>query len=255
MVTIRPRPLIEVLTEKTMHVSEVFGPTLQGEGPSAGRPAVFVRLGLCNLDCSWCDTPYTWDWSGKNGVAYDRATELVKRTPSDLADHAWSLAGERAGTIAVISGGEPLVQGSRVAELARLLVDRGMPVEIETNGTLLPPPALEHMALTGQLRFNVSPKLPSSGVSDAIVPEVLAALDLVGSAFKFVVADDDDVDQLIDVTTLLDLDPADVWVMPEGRTTDELASRFGFVFDVAIRHGWNLSHRLHVLAHGDVRGV
>ena len=45
--------------EDTSPVSEVFGPTLQGEGPHAGRPCHFIRLGGCNLSCSWCDTPYS----------------------------------------------------------------------------------------------------------------------------------------------------------------------------------------------------
>ena len=61
-----------------MIVSEVFGPTVQGEGPSCGRIATFVRLGRCDLRCSWCDTPYTWDWHGHNGVRYDPAQELER---------------------------------------------------------------------------------------------------------------------------------------------------------------------------------
>ena len=52
----------------SLTVSEIFGPTFQGEGPFTGRAAVFLRLGRCNLDCKWCDTPYTWDWKGKNGT-------------------------------------------------------------------------------------------------------------------------------------------------------------------------------------------
>ena len=47
-------------------VAECFGvetPTFQGEGPSCGHPALFIRLSRCNLTCARCDTKYTWDWS------------------------------------------------------------------------------------------------------------------------------------------------------------------------------------------------
>lgn len=42
--------------------------TLQGEGASMGRPATFLRLHHCNLDCSWCDAWYTWDQRSKEGM-------------------------------------------------------------------------------------------------------------------------------------------------------------------------------------------
>ena len=59
-------------------VSEVFGPTFQGEGPSSGQRAMFVRLGRCNLDCAFCDTAYTWDWT-----RYDPDAELRRRSVDD----------------------------------------------------------------------------------------------------------------------------------------------------------------------------
>ena len=38
-------------------IVEIFE-SLQGEGWNTGMPAVFVRLGKCNLACGWCDTDY-----------------------------------------------------------------------------------------------------------------------------------------------------------------------------------------------------
>ena len=44
-----------------LKLSEIFE-SIQGEGPTAGEPCVFLRLAMCNLHCRWCDTKYTWDW-------------------------------------------------------------------------------------------------------------------------------------------------------------------------------------------------
>src|SRR4051812_39689210 len=42
-------------------VVEIFGPTVQGEGPDIGRPAYFVRFGGCDFRCSWCDSMHAVD--------------------------------------------------------------------------------------------------------------------------------------------------------------------------------------------------
>ena len=44
-----------------LKLSELFS-SIQGEGPNAGAPSVFLRLAQCNLHCVWCDTKYTWDF-------------------------------------------------------------------------------------------------------------------------------------------------------------------------------------------------
>lgn len=38
-----------------LRVSEIFY-SVQGEGPTTGYPAIFIRLALCNLKCEWCDS-------------------------------------------------------------------------------------------------------------------------------------------------------------------------------------------------------
>src|SRR5262249_11150304 len=67
----RPARMLAEMSERGfLRVSEIFE-SFQGEGASAGLPAVFVRLANCNLRCTWCDTRYTWDWA-----AYDYDSEV-----------------------------------------------------------------------------------------------------------------------------------------------------------------------------------
>jgi hypothetical protein len=139
--------------EADLVVAEVFGPTFQGEGPSLGRRAGFVRLGRCNLDCSWCDTPFTWDWD-----RYDPAVELRRMPVTEVVARLEAMEPE----IVVVTGGEPLLQQRRLVPLAEACVERGWEVEVETNGTLAPGPGLTALVA----RWNVSPKLANSSVAE-----------------------------------------------------------------------------------------
>src|SRR5204863_10000958 len=135
--------------EPSLVVSEVFGPTWQGEGPSLGRRCGFVRLGRCNLACTWCDTPYTWDWA-----RYDPAVELHRRMVTEVVSELDAMGID----MVVISGGEPLLQQSHLAPLLAAAEQRQWRIEVETAGTLAPAAALDAVD-----RFNVSPKLANSG--------------------------------------------------------------------------------------------
>lgn len=233
-----------------LRVSEVFGPTIQGEGPSSGRRAAFVRLGECNLDCTWCDTPYTWDWSGKNGTAYDRARELREFPILEVRDWCARIG---AGLV-VITGGEPLLQQDAVATLTRELHEIGMEVEIETNGTIIPHRPL----LEAWPRFNVSPKLSNSGVAlkKRAKGDALAALRDSGAAsFKFVCGDLDDLDEVQALVVGLSLDPRSVWIMPQGTSRYEIDTLYRLLAEDVIERGWNLTSRLHVLLWEGRRGV
>ncbi|MDJ1134775.1 7-carboxy-7-deazaguanine synthase QueE [Streptomyces iconiensis] len=234
----------------TLVVNEIFGPTVQGEGPSSGRRCAFLRLGGCNLSCRWCDTPYTWDWKGLSdqGTKYDPRSELTGRTTASVLDELLAMA----TNLVVISGGEPLSQQRRLLPLIQALAEHGTSVEIETNGTVVPDEAL--IALGP--RFNVSPKLAHAGdpLSQRIKPEALRALSgTPGVAFKFVCRSPSDLDEVADLTEQLGLGP--VWVMPEGKNFDDISKHLGDIADEVVRRGWNLTTRLHVLAWGDRRGV
>ncbi|MCU1461327.1 MAG: queE [Acidimicrobiales bacterium] len=224
-------------------VAEVFGPTFQGEGPSAGRRAGFVRVGRCPLSCSWCDTAYTWDWD-----RFDPAKELSRRGVDDVLAEVDAMDVD----LVVITGGEPLGQRAGLSALARGLHDRGTRIEVETSGVLAPSPDV--VAVVDQ--WNVSPKLANSGMEPArrIVPDALAAFVATGRAiFKFVVVEPADLDEIAGLVDEHRLRP--VWVMPEGTDAATLAERLRALAEPVLARGWHLTPRLHVLLWGDRRGV
>ncbi|MFF7449893.1 MULTISPECIES: radical SAM protein [unclassified Streptomyces] len=239
------RPVGIDLTAVHLIVAERFGvevPTFQGEGPSGGHPALFIRLSRCNLSCTKCDTKYTWDWS-----QFDPRKEATKQTVADLVTWATSSPVE----LVVITGGEPLLQQAGLVPLVETLLTAGKRVEFETNGTIAPVREL----LVDGIRFNVSPKIASFGMDEAksVVPAALEAFVASGrAAFKFVASSAGDLDRIAELADSYRLAP--VWVMPEGTTADAITATTRVLADaVAARH-WHLTTRLHVLAFADARG-
>lgn len=107
----------ELTTSGMLKVISIF-PTIQGEGPFAGKPAIFVRLFGCNLQCPLCDTDYS---SSSMNLAPKGLLDCIEKVehPTDLV---------------VITGGEPFRQN--ITPAVKLLLSHGYQVQIETNGTL-----------------------------------------------------------------------------------------------------------------------
>jgi organic radical activating enzyme len=231
---------------------EIFA-SLQGEGPSMGKPCAFIRLSRCNLACVWCDTAYTWRFEGdsrphRSGLAYDRKANQVTLSEDEAAARIAALGQHRL----VVTGGEPLLQAPALARMLALLP--GIAVEIETNGTVAPPPALD--ALVGQ--YNVSPKLAHSGNSAALalVPERLAHWAAEPRAvFKFVIAEPSDVDEVLRLMAQHAVPPARVYLMAEGTDPATLARREKWLAQLCVEHELTLSKRLHIELYGDTRGT
>lgn len=231
--------------------------SLQGEGKNQGAPSVFVRTSRCNLYCVWCDTPYTWNWSG-TAFAHDSAGKF------DMAAQTIELdVGEVAASVRrfpcrrlVLTGGEPMLQASDCAALVRELrvSEPRYAVEMETNGTLLPPPELD--AVVDQ--YTVSPKLESSAVERSLrlKHEALAFFAATPkSVFKFVVAGADDVAQVAEIVRAHAIDPDRVYLMPKASSTQQLAERGPSVAAACLAAGYRFSDRLHIHLFGNRPGV
>lgn len=126
-----------------LNVQSIF-PTIQGEGPFAGKPAVFLRLAGCNLKCHFCDTDFESRRQTKS--LYDVVAEISKLS-------AWDKV--VATTLVVITGGEPFIQN--IVPLCEMLILKGFDVQIETAGTLWNP-GLEDVFENDRLTIVCSPK-------------------------------------------------------------------------------------------------
>lgn len=221
--------------------------SIQGEGASAGMPSVFVRLSRCNLSCSWCDTPYTWDWD-----RYDKNNESMSLEPEAVTARVRELAGEHVRN-AVLTGGEPMVQAKPLAVLAAQLADAGFRIEVETNGTLRPSDELA--AVIDQ--WNVSPKLSNAGMTpgEREKPEALSWFAARANAFfKLVVADASDLPEVIDLVDRYAVPRERVLLMPEAIDPATLAERGRWLAELCAREGFRYSTRIHVELWGDERG-
>ncbi len=125
-----------------LYVHSIFY-TIQGEGPFAGRPAVFVRLYGCNLQCPGCDTDYT--------------SQRFHWYPEPLARRIVSNFKAPTSPLVILTGGEPLRQD--IMPLVGALQKAGCVVQVETNGTLpLPKRRANDTAQLTSIQIVCSPK-------------------------------------------------------------------------------------------------
>lgn len=115
---------------------EIFD-SIQGESSMVGYRQLFLRLGGCNLDCEYCDTP--------------QARREVPRCRVEIADTRMDLDNpltvgrllellqsmvERYHHSLVITGGEPMMQAGFLMELLPRLRRGGHRLFLETNATM-----------------------------------------------------------------------------------------------------------------------
>ena len=235
-----------LLSRMSNGAPEIFA-TIQGEGTSAGVPSVFIRLAECNLRCTWCDTKYTWDWD-----AHDKAHETMELGINDIAARAVEEAGPGVRT-AIFTGGEPLLQQDDLALLGVKLKEQGFRIEVETNGTIVPTPAMADVVT----QWNVSPKLASSGNPERARhrPNALAWFAAQPHAsFKIVQTGEDDLVETEELVAALGVPRDRIVLMPEGTDPITLAGRSRWLAEKCRANGYRLGTRLHVFLWGQERG-
>lgn len=169
------------MKEARIPVMEIFGPTVQGEGMVIGRKTMFVRTAGCDYRCSWCDSAFTWDGTGKDDIRLLTAGEIV----SELC----AIGGDGFAHV-TLSGGNPAL----LPQLEALIDDlhaQDVEVALETQGSRWQDWFLKIDELT------LSPKPPSSGMEtdwaalDGIIGKL--AEERRNFSLKVVVFDDADL--------------------------------------------------------------
>ncbi|MFW6172739.1 MAG: 7-carboxy-7-deazaguanine synthase QueE [Elusimicrobiota bacterium] len=149
-----------------INISEVFY-SIQGETSLVGKPCIFIRLAGCNLRCSWCDTEYAQ--SGGRQREVEQLIQEVKKFNC---------------RVAVITGGEPLIQAG-VYELMNRLIKEKFMVVLETNGSR------DISRVPDKVKIILDIKTPSSGESDKMNLSNVEKLKKDGE-LKFVISDRND---------------------------------------------------------------
>ncbi len=230
-------------------ISEIFGPTIQGEGALIGQPTIFVRTGGCDYQCSWCDTLYA--------ARSEFRKTWTPMTTEDIFAEVEKLSSHNPMMV-TLTGGNPAIHP--LGDLIALGQSKGYRFAMETQGTI----AQNWFADLDDL--TLSPKPPSSGMKtdwskfdDCLV----SAANGPAISMKIVIFDDADYAYAKDAAARyphlpLYLQPGNATVAPQIADQQALQSKLRWLAE-RVQNDNNINAavtpQLHVMMWGNQRGV
>lgn len=272
---------LPVFKNQPVQLVEIFGNTIQGEGPYLG-PAVFVRFGMCNLKCEGfgctrvapngetivgCDTIHAVSPKFKSTwTEYTKATDLIdaiNKVGDPMLERYRELGTNKKFQL-VITGGEPTMWwNSEVFQtMLKYFHSRDFHITIETNASRMIEFTEDYQRA---LQFSMSVKLSVSGEPERKRLNFDAINNIIenstGSYFKFVVNPETwdetskEILNILNSTNSSKSHNTQVFLMPLGETIEKQLKNTRFVFDVCAKYGFNFTPRAHILAYDDLDGV
>lgn len=200
---------------ESLDVQKIFK-TIQGEGPFVGMPAVFIRLGGCNLACDFCDT----EFENFNSWSIEK-----------IINEVIILNNNKLPSLVVITGGEPLRQP--ITLLCEKLIELKFTVQIETNGTIYRP-------LPKEIYIVCSPKAGKRGytyIREDLLPNI--------QAIKFVVAKNSNIYNSIEEVGQTKYN-IPVFIQPMDQNNEILnKENTEYAIELALKWGYRLSIQTH----------
>jgi 7-carboxy-7-deazaguanine synthase len=248
--------------EETLDVSEIFC-SIQGEGPCAGLPAIFLRLAGCNFNCSWkvngkiqyCDTQYAREGGEKLPVVQVAKDIMILKNKYPPVD------------MVVITGGEPTLQAIPLMKLIKILYNNGINhIDIETNGSLPKNSRRNPGLIPGYLddwmshftHYIVSPKPLTK------IKELTALYYFIYNKNDFylkIVYDGKNLNWITNIISEFNnsfsvpLKLHNIFLMAAGTTCSELRPRENELVEICKSNGFRFSPRIHSHIWGKKRGV
>jgi len=250
-----------------LDVTEIFGPTIQGEGKKIGFPSIFIRFGKCNLSCEGfqveyktpsgekkysCDSYYAADSKFKEyWTRYENFKQII--------DEVKKLEPSEYKPDIVITGGEPLLywKNEEFQKLLKYYINNYYQVTIETNATIDIDFKEDYQK---EILFSMSVKLSNSEeplhkrVNNKALTNIITCAK--SSYLKFVLSQQCLNSSKKEIESILSQVPkTDIYLMPMGDTVEILNNNSEAVINFALENGYLYSDRLHIRIWNDKRGV
>ena len=225
MIDILPKDTKEVFTYKPFL-------TLQGEGINTGLPTTLIRFGKCNLRCNFCDAYFNWNANFEMTIE-----ELLPYIKKNI----------------LFTGGEPLFNNFRQQYIYSVIKhfeqEKGLKgiYEIETNGSNY----INDYLIEVLTSINISPKEDRYQLKDYKVSyKLLEQLDEFKDKYivKFVFDNTEENKKFIfNVIEKFNVDINKVFIMPKGKTIDEIKQVFEDALEFALTNNFRFTPRLHIM--------
>jgi organic radical activating enzyme len=248
-----------------IYISEIFGPTIQGEGLKCGVVSIFIRVAKCNMSCSGFGVEYG-DSSTKYGCdSYHAVDDIYKHqwqkmTKKEIIQKVESLIPKDTIPDIVITGGEPLIYYKRddFQELLEYFDTMGHSITIETNGAIDIDIQKKYQK---KILYSISVKLSNSAeeynkrVNQIALSKMLSNKN---SYLKFVI-DKNSINtldtEIKDIINITNIEKNRVFLMPMGSNATEIEQNANDTINMAIKNGYRYSDRLHIRVWNNKRGV
>jgi len=250
----------------TLDVCEIFY-SLQGEGPLAGRPSVFLRLGGCNLSCSGfgvtiqkndndivgCDSIHA-----VNREHFSSSWEKYSDSKSLIESIKRIVPNSKKFDI-VLTGGEPTLYYNNpiLHETLDYFLKQEVAVTIETNSTI--EINFNKFPQYSKCIFAMAVKLSNSAepIKRRINKKAITAIseNTKNSFFKFVL-DAKNIDVLAcEIDEITKDYNNQIFCMPLGENSEALSQNDKTVFEFCVKKGYCYSDRTHIRVWGKKGGV